>query len=155
MGMKKYRFDRAGEAEPNGSIPMFTDWDSGPSLAGVRNCPCPDGRCRTVYVTGEADTYFTMPAAINIRDRRIRGFLTHDDDPKGYVFHSKAMLANRSWMAQVTINGLPYNNAQRYATKEEAENYVRNLAARWSNVRDACAVESTDPVNAVWDGTRD
>lgn len=153
MSMKRYRFDRTGEAEPNGSVPVFSDWHGGPTLAGVHNCPCPDGKRRTVYVLGEADTYFTVPAAISIRDRRIKGFLTHDDTPDGYVFNSKAMVTVMSWKPEVIADnsGKWVGNAQRYATKAEAEGYVQDLAARWSMVRDTRAVESTDPVNAVWD----
>lgn len=38
-------------------------------------------------------------------------------------------------------------NAMRFATKEEAEIYVHDLANRWTLVRDTRVVESSDPVN--------
>ena len=85
MGLQKYRFDITGEPEPNGSIELRTDWLGGPSLAGVRNCPCPDGKPRMVYVRGEPDTMFTIPAACSIKGKRQSGYLTHGEE--GYVFN--------------------------------------------------------------------
>lgn len=43
-----------------------------------------------------------------------------------------------------------YGNALRFATEQEAENNVRNLASRWMSVTDTRVVESTDPVNYSW-----
>jgi hypothetical protein len=40
-----------------------------------------------------------------------------------------------------------YGNALRFATKEEAEAQVRDLAARWTSVLDTRVVETDDPVN--------
>jgi len=42
------------------------------------------------------------------------------------------------------------SNALRFATKEEAENNVRDLMMRWMAVTDTRVVESTDPVNYKW-----
>ena len=42
-------------------------------------------------------------------------------------------------------------NALRFATKEEAESNVRDLANRWFSVRETRVVESTDPVNYRWE----
>jgi hypothetical protein len=41
-------------------------------------------------------------------------------------------------------------NALVFATYEEAEDYVHDLACRWTSVRDTRVVESTDPVNYTW-----
>lgn len=41
-------------------------------------------------------------------------------------------------------------NALRFATREEAEANVSNLAARWFLVRETRVVESDDPVNYRW-----
>lgn len=38
-------------------------------------------------------------------------------------------------------------NALRFATREEAESNVRDLASRWFAVRETRVVESADPVN--------
>lgn len=40
-----------------------------------------------------------------------------------------------------------YDNALRFATKEEAERSARDLMNRWMLVRDCRAEESDDPVN--------
>lgn len=94
MSLNKYRMDRNGDVQPNGSQPVYTDWIGGPSLAAVRNCPI-YGReeRRTVYATGEADTWFSIPAACRIAGKTQRGCLaieTVDDldsgDKLGYVF---------------------------------------------------------------------
>lgn len=45
-------------------------------------------------------------------------------------------------------------NALRFATREEAEANVGNLASRWFAVRDTRVVESDEPVNYTYkDGT--
>lgn len=60
----------------------------------------------------------------------------------------------QSWKAEVVADssGEWTANAQRFATEDEARNYVANLYARWSSVRQTRVVESDDPVNAQWTG---
>lgn len=41
-------------------------------------------------------------------------------------------------------------NALRFATREEAEANVANLADRWMAVRETRVVESADPPNYCW-----
>jgi hypothetical protein len=41
-------------------------------------------------------------------------------------------------------------NGLRFATKEEAEENVANLASRWYLVQDTRVVETNDPVNYAW-----
>jgi hypothetical protein len=57
-----------------------------------------------------------------------------------------------SWAPQVQTNGRPEwnGNALRFATKEEAEANVLDLAGRWFLVTDWRVVESPDPVNWAW-----
>jgi len=57
-----------------------------------------------------------------------------------------------SWKPEVIADatGKWYDNAMRFATKEEAEENAKNLAMRWTLVRDFRAVESDDPVNYRW-----
>jgi len=43
-------------------------------------------------------------------------------------------------------------NALRFATRQEAEGWVADLAYRWTAVRGTRVVESDDPVNYKWDG---
>lgn len=89
MGLQKYRADIAGEKQSNGAQPYYARWMGGPSLALVRECPTPHGP-RTVYVRGEADTYFSVPAACSYNGKVITGYLTTDDKGE-YVFriHTK------------------------------------------------------------------
>lgn len=51
--------------------------------------------------------------------------------------------------ARTPINGVPIwtGNALRFATYDEADRYVRDLALRWTAVYDIRVVESSDPVN--------
>ncbi|WP_028164097.1 hypothetical protein [Bradyrhizobium elkanii] len=54
-----------------------------------------------------------------------------------------------SWKPEVIADnsGQWVGNALRFATKEEAEANVRDLAMRWTLVREYRATESDDPVN--------
>ncbi len=84
--MQKYRAD-ISKAQPDGSVVWFTQWMGGPSLAKITNCRlnlAGDLR-RTVYITGEPDSWFSQPAVCKIQGCRVKGFVTHDDD--GLVFH--------------------------------------------------------------------
>jgi hypothetical protein len=88
MGIQKYRADRRGDPNPDGSIPWFTDWVGGPSLAKIENCrfdeDAPNER-RTVYITGDADTFFSQPGVCQWKGKRVKGFITQDE--MGPVFH--------------------------------------------------------------------
>jgi hypothetical protein len=57
-----------------------------------------------------------------------------------------------SWKPEVIADstGQWVGNALRFATKEEAEANVKNLAGRWTLVRDTRVVESDEPVNYKW-----
>lgn len=61
------------------------------NLVKVLNCECEDGIARTAYPTGEADTFFSIPAYVNAFGRKVRGFLTQTDtgtkrEREGYIF---------------------------------------------------------------------
>lgn len=85
MGLQKYRADVAGDVDAGGAVPWYCNWMGGPTLSLIRSCPTPFGP-RTVYVRGEADSYFTIPAACQFRGRTIQGYLTYADS--GYSFHA-------------------------------------------------------------------
>lgn len=51
---------------------------------------------------------------------------------------------------QTDSSGRWYDNALRFATREEAEANVYNLMMRWMAVHDTRVVESTDPVSHRW-----
>jgi hypothetical protein len=86
--MQKYRFDHDGPACPNGSVPIYSHWLGGPSLSGIRNCPTSfEATPRMVYITGEPDTYFSVPACCKFAGKRIKGWVGQDES--GYVFHAQ------------------------------------------------------------------
>lgn len=93
MGIQKYRNDRQGEKSANGYIPCYSDWNYGPSLAMIKNCPMDNGLSpRTVYIQGEADTFFSIPAAINVKGKTVKGWISCDDE--GFIFHQNKDHAN-------------------------------------------------------------
>lgn len=57
-----------------------------------------------------------------------------------------------SWAAKVIADsgGEWVGNLLRFATKEEAEAYVSDLAGRWMAVKQTRVTKSTDPVNERW-----
>lgn len=61
-----------------------------------------------------------------------------------------------SWRPEVIADssGKWCPNGLRFATREEAEANVANLAARWWPVRETRVVECDDPVNYRWDNER-
>lgn len=48
-------------------------------LVRVRNVLRPDGRYGTAEITGEPDTYFTVPARMSINGRKVAGFVSTAD----------------------------------------------------------------------------
>lgn len=82
MGMQKIRADKS-ERQPDGAIVWSAHWIGGPSLAMVENCRLANmagDMRRTVYVQGEPDTVFSIPAVCKLAGKRITGYLTVDDD---------------------------------------------------------------------------
>lgn len=55
-----------------------------------------------------------------------------------------------SYRPEVLVAGQWAGNALRFATKEEAEQQVQDLALRWTLVMDTRVVESEDKVNYIW-----
>ncbi len=86
MGLQKYRADFAEPFDlPNGSKAWYASWMGGHTLSLVRNCATPFG-ARTVYMRGEPDTFFSIPAACTFRGRTIKGYVTCDSET-GWEFH--------------------------------------------------------------------
>ena len=80
--MQKYRADRS-KPQADGAKLWFADWMGGPSLSKIENCRLANfhGEPRgTVYITGEADTYFSIPAVTRYAGCRVKGYVTSDDD---------------------------------------------------------------------------
>ena len=79
--MQKYRAD-VSEKQEDGSTLWFAQWMGGHTLAKIDNCRlhlAGDMR-RTVYITGEPDTFFSQPAICKIQGCRVKGYVTTDDD---------------------------------------------------------------------------
>ena len=56
-----------------------------------------------------------------------------------------------SYKLEVQTSGSSWDgNGVRFATRIEAEKYVKDLMWRWFAVRDTRVVESDDAVNYVW-----
>lgn len=84
--MQKYRADRS-RLESDGSVSWIAEWIGGPTLAKINNCRINGfDRRLTVYVTGEADTWFSLPAATRCKGRYVKGYITSDE--QGYIFHA-------------------------------------------------------------------
>lgn len=82
MGLQLYRADSCGSKQINGGVPHYTKWIGGLTLALIRNCKVQnmDISPRTVYVRGEPDTFFSIPAACSHKRRTIKGYITTDDN---------------------------------------------------------------------------
>lgn len=86
--MQKYRVDVERDPDPNGAVPCYAEWIGGPTLSVVRKCPVgwnSGGATVTAYITGDADTWSSIPAVCRYLGKRVRGYVTSNDD--GLVFH--------------------------------------------------------------------
>lgn len=80
--MQKYRADES-KTQADGAIVWSANWMGGPSLAKIVNCRLANmagDMRRTVYITGEPDTWFSIPAVCKLAGCRVRGYVTGDDD---------------------------------------------------------------------------
>lgn len=78
--MQKYRAD-VSETQSDGAVVWFAEWMAGRTMARINNCRlnlAGDMRA-TVYITGEPDTYFSIPAVCRIFGCRVKGYVTSED----------------------------------------------------------------------------
>lgn len=82
----RYR-DDISEIKADGSIAYYAKWIGGPTLSKIENCRTEiNGDWRaTVFITGEPDTFFSIPAVMIVKGVRIKGYVTTDND--GMIFH--------------------------------------------------------------------
>jgi hypothetical protein len=74
----KYRTDRY-ETNEHGQSIGYVDWIGGPTISRVQ-AVCPDGLTRWAHVTGEPDTWFSLPAYVNNGGQgRITGWIGTDE----------------------------------------------------------------------------
>lgn len=80
--MQKYRAD-ISETQADGAVVWSADWMGGPTLAKIVNCRLENlagNMRRTVYITGDPDTYFSIPAVCKLMGCRIKGYVTGDGE---------------------------------------------------------------------------
>jgi hypothetical protein len=83
--MLKYRADKAVK-EADGSVVWFSEpWHVMAKIDNCRVCLAGDPR-GAVYITGEPDTWFSIPAVMSYLGKRMKGYVTSDDD--GLIFHA-------------------------------------------------------------------
>jgi len=58
----------------------------------------------------------------------------------------------KSWKSEVIADrsGKWYSNGVRFATKQEADDYGRDLMGRWTLVTDVRSTEADEPVTHLW-----
>jgi len=80
MGLSKYRSD-VSETQNDGAIVWRSTWLGGKTLAKIVNCRTHmSGEPRvTAHITGEADTWFSIPAKAYYMGKVITGYVTGDD----------------------------------------------------------------------------
>jgi hypothetical protein len=78
MASLKYRID-VEEQNEHGQLIGSAKWMGGPTVARIKGAVCDDGQRRTAYVTGEPDTWFSVPARVNVGQRSVKGWLGCDD----------------------------------------------------------------------------
>ncbi len=108
----RYRDDQS-HTNAAGQTIHSAKWMGGLTTSKVEGAKCPDGVSRTAFVTGEADTYFSLPAYVHHKSKRVKGFLTVDDGV--WHFHSPKLaphevlpnLNNR----RVKVGDLVFNQA--------------------------------------------
>ncbi len=85
MGLQRYRAD-SSRTQKDGAVVWRSEWMGGPSLAKITNCRLEKlaGDMRaTVYITGDADTYFSQPAVCVYMGCKLKGYVTNAEDGTG------------------------------------------------------------------------
>jgi hypothetical protein len=84
MASLKFRVDTE-EVNQHGQTVGYTRWMGGPTLARIIGAVCDDNQRRTAYITGEPDTFFSVPARVYVGKRSVSGWLGVEDGL--YRFH--------------------------------------------------------------------
>lgn len=80
--MTKYRCDKS-ETQADGAKVWSAQWLGGPTIAKIENCRLENlqgDMRRTVIITGDADSAFSIPAQCSIGGKRVKGYVTLDDE---------------------------------------------------------------------------
>lgn len=89
MGLAKIRSDVL-EKQADGAIVWSANWMGGPSLAKIENCRLENlvGDMRTtVYIQGESDTFFSIPAKCYLFGKVLNGYVTDDGEGNSVFRH--------------------------------------------------------------------
>ncbi len=81
--MAKFRYTDSQETTVHGQTLGFAHWLGGPSLTYVKGILCEDGSAANWFKDSEPDTWFSIPGYIHKQSKRIKGFLTCEDN----VYH--------------------------------------------------------------------
>ena len=87
--MQKFRADTS-RVQSDGARLWFAQWMGGPTLSKIESCRLENlvgEPRRTVYITGEPDTYFSVPAVTRYMGKRVRGYVTGDGDGNNVFRH--------------------------------------------------------------------
>jgi len=81
--MQIFRADRS-EPQKDGATLWFADWAYGsPQLSKIENCRLDNmigDQRATVYIQGDADTFFSIPAKCSFKGVGVRGYVTGDGE---------------------------------------------------------------------------
>lgn len=97
--MRLYVDKNSATEMPNGCVVYFTPMPFR-SLAKVGNCPCEDGKRRSVRVTGIPDTFFSVPAETTVGKKHVSGYLTTVDggyEFRAYKYKKNGHLIQKDW----------------------------------------------------------
>jgi hypothetical protein len=83
--MQKYCAD-ISETQADGAVVWRSGWHDLAKIVDCRLADLAGDMRRTVYITGDPDTYFSIPAVCKIMGCRVKGYVTNDDDGN-LVFH--------------------------------------------------------------------
>lgn len=81
MSRQKYYYGPTPERGAMGQRVYTTPYWG--QVAKVTGALCPDGSQRVAYVSGEENTWFSLPANVKVRGKTVTGFLTCDSSPNG------------------------------------------------------------------------
>lgn len=80
------------------AVPVY--WGPWHRMVAVKHALCADGRRRYARITGEPDTYFSVPAAVKVGGKSVSGFIAQvegEDDLEfcAYTYGKNGALLQR------------------------------------------------------------
>ena len=78
--MAKFRYKDKEEEKEHGQILGYYLWMGGRQLTYVGGAICEDGEKANWFATDDADTFFSIPGYIHKKGKKIKGFVTVEDN---------------------------------------------------------------------------